>query len=71
MPSESDVLSDNVLDQSLAQVDPEIAAVLEQDEHAADVGATWPPAKFGGRDQRLQKAKLVVRQCPAGAEVSN
>ena len=29
MPSESDVLSDNVLDQSLAQVDPEIAAVLE------------------------------------------
>ena len=54
---------------------PPLAAGAHKIEQAiqqvSHVRGPRPPTGLGGRDERLQQAKLVVRQGLAGAKVSN
>ena len=46
----------------------EVEQTIQQLPH---VRGPRPPTGLGGRDERRQQAELVVRQCLAGAKVSN
>jgi hypothetical protein len=44
----------------------EVEEAIQQLPH---VRGPRPPTALGGRDERLQQAKLVIRQCLAGAKI--
>ena len=44
----------------------EIEEAIQQLSH---IRGPRPPTALGGRDERLQQAELVVRQCLAGAKI--
>src|SRR6185312_14504355 len=54
---------------------PPLTAGAHQVEEAVQqlshVRGPRPPTGLGERNERLQQAKLVIRQCLAGAKVSN